>query len=238
MVYAQILAGGNGSRMGNTEMPKQFLLLGSKPIIIHTIEQMLLNSNIKKVIVSVPQQWIPHTNDIIKKYIGEGLDLDVIEGGNTRNETILKGCKHILSTYKVTDEDVIITHDAVRPFITQRIIDDNIEYVRKYDVVDTVVPAVDTIVEAKDGQFISDIPIRDNMYQGQTPQSFNIKKFVELYNELTDEEKKVLSDACKIFIIKGYKVKIVLGEVSNIKITTLYDLKIANAILKGTDKND
>lgn len=98
--------------------------------------------------------------------------------------------------------------------------------------------AFDTIVESIDGEFISNIPIRNYMYQGQTPQSFNIKLLMEYYNSLTDDEKNILTDACKIFVMKGSKVKIVPGEVYNIKITTLHDLKLSNAILMERINND
>lgn len=69
------------------------------------------------------------------------------------------------------------------------------------------------------------------MYQGQTPQSFNIKKLMKLYKELTEEEKEILTDACKIFVLKGSKVRMVYGDEFNMKITKLHDLKVANAIL-------
>ena len=69
MIYAEILAGGKGTRMGNTEMPKQFLTIGNKPIIVHTLEAFLLNSDFKKIIITTPNQWIQHTKDLIVKYI-------------------------------------------------------------------------------------------------------------------------------------------------------------------------
>lgn len=230
MIYAEILAGGKGTRMGNTDMPKQFLMLGSKPIVIHTIEQFLINSNISKIIVCCPKDWITYMNDLLDKYIPNS-GVEVVEGGATRNETIINGCKFIEEKYGLNDDDVIITHDSVRPFVTQRIIDDNVEAMKKYSAVDTVIEATDTIVESKDGKIISDVPNRKFMYQGQTPQSFNIKELMSTYASLTDDEKEILTDACKMFSIKGKEVNIVSGETFNIKITNIYDLKIANAIL-------
>lgn len=230
MIYAEILAGGKGTRMGNTDMPKQFLMLGSKPIVIHTIEQFLINSNISKIIVCCPKDWITYMTDLLDKYIPNS-GVEVVEGGATRNETIINGCKFIEEKYGLNDDDVIITHDSVRPFVTQRIIDDNVEAMKKYSAVDTVIEATDTIVESKDGKIISDVPNRKFMYQGQTPQSFNIKELMSTYASLTDDEKEILTDACKMFSIKGKDVNIVSGETFNIKITNIYDLKIANAIL-------
>ncbi len=232
MTYVEILAGGKGTRMGNTEMPKQFLSLGTKPIFIHTVEQFLLNSEVDKIIVCCSKEWMSYAKDIIQKYILNNEKIIVVEGGTNRNETIMAGCRYIEENYGIKEDDIIITHDAVRPFVTQRIITDNIEAARKYGAVDTVISATDTIVASKDGKMISEIPIRSEMYQGQTPQSFNMKKLVETYNSLTEEEKEILTDACKMFVMKNHNVKLVEGEVYNLKITTLHDLKMANTILK------
>lgn len=230
MNYGAILAGGVGARMGNTKLPKQFLLLGKKPIIIHTIEQFVISEDIDKVIMAVPSNWLNYTLDIVKKYCKDE-NVFVITGGETRNETIMNICKFIDKEFSATEEDIIVTHDAVRPFITQRIIKENINECKKYGAVDTVVPAYDTIVEAKDGQIISDIPIRDYLYQGQTPQTFKVNELVSTYENLTDDEKKCLTDAAKMYVIKNKKVKLVLGELYNVKITTSYDLKLANLML-------
>ncbi len=183
MIYAEILAGGRGSRMGNTDMTKQFLLIGSRPIIIHTLERFLLNDRINKIIVVTPREWIQHTIDLIKKYIP--LDkqeyIEVCKGGSDRNESIMSGIRHIQNNFGINDDDIIITHDAVRPFITHRIINDNIDMAIDYGATDTVIPAFDTIVESIDNNFINSIPIRNHMYQGQTPQPFKIKKIINLY---------------------------------------------------------
>ena len=226
MIYAEILAGGKGTRMGNTEMPKQFLKIGNKPIIVHTIEAFLLNERINKIIITTPKQWIQHTNDLINKYVPEQLKdkIAVCEGGSDRNESIMSGIRYIEENFGINEEDVIVTHDAVRPFLTHRIINDNIDTALEFGACDTVVPAFDTIVESVDGDIISDIPRRDFMYQGQTPQSFRIKELVELYNSLSDDEKEILTDAAKIFVVKGKNVKLVQGETFNIKITTPYEI--------------
>ena len=88
MIYAEVLAGGKGTRMGNTEMPKQFLMLGEKPVFIHTIEQFILNAKVEMVLVCCPKQWISHTKDTIKKYVSDARKVVVVEGGASRNDTI------------------------------------------------------------------------------------------------------------------------------------------------------
>ncbi|ALC88764.1 2-C-methyl-D-erythritol 4-phosphate cytidylyltransferase [Bacillus sp. FJAT-18017] len=232
MIYAEILAGGKGTRMGNINMPKQFLTLKNTPIIIHTIEKFMLNDRFDKIIVVSPKEWINHTKDIIKKHIGPTDHIVVVEGGSDRNESIMSGIRYIEKTFGLNDDDVIITHDSVRPFLTHRIIEENIDAALEYGAVDTVIEAIDTIIRSEDRETITEIPVRDEMYQGQTPQSFNIKMLVNHYNSLSKEQKEILTDAAKICALKGEKVKLVKGEVFNIKVTTPFDLKVANAILQ------
>ena len=232
MIFAAILAGGMGSRMGGTDTPKQFLTLGDKPVIIHTIEKFVINSKFDKIIVLSPQSFINHTNNLIREYFGENDKIVVIEGGKTRNDTLLNSINYINENFDVDDDSIIVTHDSVRPFLTHRIIEDNIEAAKEFGACDTVIPATDTIVESIDGDMIENIPIRDNFYQGQTPQSFKINKLSKLINSLSEEETNILTDACKIFVLKGEDVHLVRGDITNIKITYPYDLKLANTILK------
>lgn len=235
MVYGVILAGGVGRRMGN-DKPKQFLTVGEKPIIIHTIEKFIVFPNFDKVIVLCPEQWIAQTKSLVKKYIGDTDKLVFKEEGETRNETIMNSIKYIEEEGNLDENTVIVTHDSVRPFVTHRILDDNVKAALKFGACDTVVAATDTIVESLDNNIISQIPDRSKMYQGQTPQSFKAVKLKELYYSLTDAEKDILTDAAKIFVTKGEPVQLVEGEVFNIKITYPYDLRVAEALLKGENK--
>ncbi|MBE5924994.1 MAG: 2-C-methyl-D-erythritol 4-phosphate cytidylyltransferase [Lachnospiraceae bacterium] len=232
-VFGVVLAGGIGTRMGNVEKPKQFMEIGGKPIIVHTIEKFAVNSEFEKVLVLSPKQWIKHTQDLIKKNIPNYDNIVVIEGGASRNETIMNAIAYIEKEGLLDDETIIVTHDSVRPFVTHRILEENIRYAKEYGACDTVIPATDTIVESTDHKLITNIPDRSVMYQGQTPQSFGAKRLRELYESLTPSEKTILTDACKILVIKGDNVHLVEGEVSNIKITYPYDLKVAESLLGG-----
>ena len=233
MIFAAILAGGVGSRMGNSDVPKQFLNLGDKPILIHTIEKFIINSKFDKILVLTPNNFINSTIDLIKNIEGETDKIVVLEGGETRNDTIRNAISYIKSNFSIDDNSIIVTHDSVRPFVSHRIIEDNIKMASEYGACDTVIPATDTIVESVDGDTISSIPLRDHYYQGQTPQSFRINKLDSLYNNLSKEEIESLTDAAKIFTINNEDVFLVEGDVTNIKITYPYDLKLANTILKG-----
>jgi 2-C-methyl-D-erythritol 4-phosphate cytidylyltransferase len=235
MVFAVICAGGIGSRMGNAEKPKQYLNVGGKPIILHTIEKFVVNEEFEKIIVLVPESWISYTKDIINKHL-QGIEkVEVMAGGSDRNSTIMNAINYIEEKFGLDDDTIIVTHDAVRPFVTHRIIMDNIEAAVKVGACDTVIPATDTIVESLDGEKISSIPDRSKVYQGQTPQSFRAKRLKELYSSLTDEEKSILTDAAKIYLLKGEAVHLVRGEVFNIKITYPYDLTVAETLI-NTDR--
>lgn len=232
MTYGVILAGGIGSRMGG-DKPKQYLTVKDKPIIIYTIEKFLVVPEFEKVIVLCPKQWVEHTKNLIEKHIAPAKDrVAVIEGGSTRNETIMNAIKLIENEGNLNDDTIIVTHDSVRPFVTHRIIEENIKAAEEFGACDTVVPATDTIVEAIDNATISNIPDRSKMYQGQTPQSFKALKLKNMYESLTDEEKDILTDAAKIFVIKGEKVALVQGETFNMKITYPYDLRVAKSLLE------
>ena len=168
-----------------------------------------------------------HTKNLIKRHIAPAEDrISVIEGGSTRNETIMNSIKYIESEGKLDENTIIVTHDSVRPFVTGRIIAENIEACEKHGACDTVIPATDTIVESQNGLQISSIPQRSLMYQGQTPQSFKALKL---------KEKDILTDAAKIFIMKGEPVALVDGETHNIKITYPYDLRIAKSLLEDEE---
>lgn len=231
-VYGVILAGGTGSRMGNVEKPKQYLDLGGKPVLMHTLEKFVVHPGFCEILVLAPRAWVSYTEDLIRKGIPAGtVPVTVIEGGNTRNETIMNAVRYIEKKDCLEDDTIIVTHDSVRPFVTWRILEENIQAAKEYGACDTVIPATDTIVESTGKEKITDIPNRKYMYQGQTPQSFRAKKLKNLYEALTEEEKNVLTDACKIFVLKGEPVHLVQGEVFNIKITYSYDITVAKALI-------
>lgn len=232
VVFGVVLAGGIGSRMGNADRPKQYMFVGDKPILIHTLEKFCAESEFERVIVLCPKEWVAHTKNLIKKYLGDAERAVVLTGGATRNETIMNSIAYIEENYGLDEDTIIVTHDSVRPFVTERIIRENIKYAREYGACDTAVAATDTIVCSEDNVLISDIPERRKMYQGQTPQTFQALKLKNYYNALSEEEKNILTDAAKIFVMKGERVHIVDGEVFNIKITYPYDLKVAEALLQ------
>lgn len=235
MIYAEILAGGKGTRMGTTAKPKQFIEIANKPILIHTIEAFLHHKKIDKIIVCLPKNWIDDSIKLFEKYFNKNelKKICPVIGGNDRQESMMNGCYFIRDSYGLSDDDIILTHDGVRPFITQRIIDDNIKALKNCSATDTVVPAIDTIVESLDLKTINSIPNRTNLFYGQSPQSFNLKELINVFENITEKEKNILTDACKAFALKGKEVILIDGEYSNMKITTPSDLIIAEAIYQS-----
>ena len=227
MIYAVIAAGGIGSRMG-ADKPKQYIEIGGKAIILHTAEKFIYNACTDKVIVLVPQDWVDYTKDIFN-----GTDVIVIPGGDTRNETLMRAIDYIEDTDGLNEDTYLLTHDAVRPFVTDDIINANIDALLEYGATGTVIPATDTIFKSENGKVIDSIPDRAQLYQAQTPQCFKATKLRELYESLSGDEKDILTDGCKIYLLKGEDVHLVGGHVSNIKITYPHDLIVAEAILKN-----
>ena len=237
-VYAAILAGGSGTRMGNPDKPKQFWMMADRPVIIHTIEKFCMVDEFAEIIVLPPATWVNQTNDLIKRYLAQFANrIAVVAGGAERNDTIMNAIAHIEQANGLADDDIIVTHDAVRPFVSYRIIKENIEAARQYGACDTVIPATDTIVHSIDGELIADIPVRNEYYQGQTPQSFNALRLKALFQELAESDKAVLTDACKILVLKGEPVALVKGDEANMKLTYTNDMRVARAMLDDWDED-
>lgn len=233
MIFGAILAGGIGSRMDGADMPKQFLPLKDKPIIIHTLERFLLCERFEQLYVGAHADWIDYMNSLINQYLPKDKSkITVTPGGENRNETVLNIVHTIEYTNGTSQDHIIVVHDAARPFLTLRMIEENIDAALTYGAADTVLPAIDTIIVSEDGQQISDIPDRRHMYQGQTPQSFQVSTLKELYYSLSEEEKTCLTDSCQIYVKQDYPVHLVQGSVTNIKITTQADYKMAQALAK------
>lgn len=238
MVIAGIVAGGTGSRMGQNMMPKQFLEVAKKPIVIHTIEKFMASPCVDGIVVGVHREWEHVMKDLVKKYFKDDERIVITVGGATRNDTIKNIVDAAKTSFKADQDTVLVTHDAVRPFVSLKIIEDNVEAAEKFGVCDTVIGATDTIVQSDNGQYITNIPVRSEMYQGQTPQSFKLGIFDEVYNSMSKEELDIVTDACKMFYLRGHKVQLVQGDVSNFKITYPFELKMARTIVEEGCNND
>ena len=218
MNIALIVAAGSGSRMGNADKPKQFLPIYGKPLMIHTIEAFEVHDEIDAIVVVTNEAYI----DQVKA---------VVSGGNERQISVYNGLQAVKNIASSND-DVILIHDAARPLISQRIITDNIRVCEKYDAVDTVIKASDTIVRSVNEETISDIPARNELYQGQTPQSFKLSLILDAHEYVKTHEVNNVTDDCKLVLSLGKEVRLVEGSKQNFKITTFDDLMMLKALLK------
>lgn len=229
MVFGAILAGGVGSRMGE-DIPKQFLDIAGKPIILYSLEKFLQCARMDQVFIGVSQPWLDYTRELVDKFFPENAHrVHIVLGGSGRNDTLQNIIAAIDQVRNGDSQDIIVTHDAARPFVKLRMIEENIDAALAHGAVNTVCPAIDTIVMSQDGATICDIPNKSLMYYGHSPQSFRIDLLKALYSTLTQEEKAILTDACKICSLRGQEVALVKSEYTNLKITTPGDYLIAKA---------
>ena len=225
MIITGIVAGGTGSRMGNSDLPKQFMELGNRPLFVYTAEKFLKQSDY--VIIGMNKEWLKLAEFMLKKFLPDSKNIFVTEGGSDRNGTVRNIISFAREKLKCKDEDIILTHDAARPFADERMISESISAIQKCDICTAAVPATDTIAVSCDGENAQDFPDRSKMYLVQTPQTFRIGDFEEIYSSLSEDEKKTATDVCRLFMAKGRKVMLVKGSPENIKITYAQDYHIA-----------
>lgn len=230
MNIALILAAGSGSRMGNTNKPKQFLSIYNKPLIVHTIEAFEMHEDIDSIIIVTNDTYIDQVKIWCKQYDLAKVKY-VIQGGSSRQESVYNGIKY-LEKKGIDDNDIILIHDAARPLISQTIISDNIIACKKYHAVDTVIPSSDTIIRSIDQETIYEIQKRSEQYQGQTPQSFTFKVINDAHNYAKETNNTETTDDCRLVLNMGHDIHIVKGSKLNFKITTFDDLMMLKALLK------
>ncbi len=216
--YAIIVAGGIGSRMGASR-PKQFLQLGTKPILVHTIEKFLAIPNIH-IILTLPRDHFETWNAIQLNYLPNAL-ITVVEGGSTRFHSVKKGLNQINDF-----NSVVAVHDAVRPLIKVQTIELSFETAEKFNSAVVSVPLKDSIrkLVSKGNQSVH----REDFRLIQTPQTFNSKLLVDAYEQ---DYLETFTDDASVFEAQGHQIKLIEGEYSNIKITTKEDLFFAEAFL-------
>ncbi len=211
-VFVIIVGAGKGKRFGGL---KQFVEIFGKPLIVHTIACFEKNRAVNKIIIVVPKNMIKKTKKLMKNF-GFKKIYRVVPGGERRQDSVLNGFKAIKN-----EQGIVIIHDAVRPFITQNLINRGIELCKKYKAVIFGIPVFDTVKLVKRNKVLWTVP-RISPYLIQTPQLFDIRyldkayKKVNFKNEFTDEAGIVENAGMDVYVFKG--------ESNNIKITTKKDL--------------
>lgn len=237
MVFAAILAGGIGKRIERTSLPKQFITVGGTPILVHTLRCFLGNNKFDQIYIAIHRDWMVYANNLIKDFFtkDELRRIRIVPGGKERLDSFANIMDDIINQSGLNDDDVLICHDAVRPFVRQQMIDECIEATRQYDLALTVVPVTDTIHSSSaHDEFIDGALDRSNLYNGQTPSGFRLKLLYEAIHQFNEEEKAKVTGTTQLMLALGYKIKIVKGHTGNFKITTDNDLDVAERIIKSS----
>lgn len=221
-----ITAAGSGSRMGH-EKGKLFLKIGSKTVIERTLEVFDKIEKIQNILLVIREQDKEAMEEItlaLKKPV------KLVIGGSSREESTYNGLKVLEE-----DCDIVVCHDGARPFIRRETIEKCLEEIEKYEAVIVAVPVKDTIKCSDHNGMVDYTPNREFLYQVQTPQVFRKNIIKEAY-EINKEENIKVTDDSSLVEKLGKKVKIVLGDYTNIKITTKEDLFVGEKILDMEEK--
>ncbi len=222
--YAIILAGGTGTRIGNS-LPKQFLRINDKPVLIHTLERFNL-PDIDGIIIVMAKEYIKQTERTLKEYSVKKIK-SLISGGDTRQSSSYNA----LNALNYDDGDLLLFHDAARPFIKSEIISECIKVAEECGAAGVYIKATDTIAIAEN-EYVREIPVRAKIFYAQTPQAFMYRIIKEAHESALSNGLKDITDDIGLVRNAGYDVKIILGDQENIKITTSFDLKIADYIAR------
>ncbi len=213
-----IPASGSGKRFGG-KTPKQFLKIDGKEVLALTLEKFNRIKLIDEIIISAGLEYFVKTSSLIKKYNFTKVK-KISEGGKRRQDSVYNA----LMNLECNDDDLILIHDAVRPFISQRKIIEIINHARKENCVIPGLPVAETIKRVDEKDFITETIDRKNLWSIQTPQVFRYdilkKAFEKAYREnfTGTDEASIVENA-------GYKVKVIEGERGNVKITVRGDVK-------------
>ena len=225
---ALITAAGKGTRLVGVGIPKQFLRVRGKPILIYSAEAFNNNELIDEIYIVTSKEHIEEVTRLCRQYEINKL-VDVVEGGQTRQQSVFNGIMAV-KTHETSDDDIILIHDGARPLVDESIINDNIKACLEYDAVETVIPLTDTVIRSSNGQNVDEIPDRNELYQVQTPQTFRFKLILDAHKRF--ESLKLATDDAQLVHNMGKPVHLVEGNKKNLKITTIEDLGLMESLLK------
>ncbi len=226
--YGIVLAGGVGKRM-KTEIPKQFIEVEGKPIIVYSLENFQRNPQIEKIIVICVKDWIKQLKEIVEKYSLSKVEW-IIEGGSTGHDSIRNGVFFLRD--KTEPDDYIIVHDAVRPVLPQKVLDEVIRVAHDKGNASSSIACHPPIVYTDDFESgITDVD-REHVMLTASPQAFRYSLALKCYERAEQENRHDFTFTSSLLIHCGERVYFAKGTTSNIKITTKEDLALFGALLK------
>lgn len=234
MNIALIIAGGSGARM-QQDIPKQFLNVNDKPVVIYTLEAFQKHPNIDEIVVVCLEGW----QEILRAYarqFGIAKLSNIVVGGENGQRSIYNGIMDIYKRHN-SEKDIVLIHDAIRPLVDQDIISDSIRVCREYGNSITVIPCTAAMLKTFDSVETEEQVPRDFLKITQTPQTFFIKDIVDTHNEAIARGITNSVASCTLYVEMGKKLYLSKGSEKNIKLTTTDDLEIFKALL-NTKKED
>lgn len=227
MNIALIIAGGSGQRM-KQEIPKQFLNINDKPVIIYTLEAFQRHPDIDEIGVVCIDGW----HDILRAYARQ-YKIDkltwIVPGGKNGQDSIRNGV--IEAEKRYGSDDILLIHDAIRPLVSHEIISDCIVQSRKYGSAITVTPCNTAVLRKTTDSSSTEVVPRDQLAMTQTPQAFPIGKLADIHRRALEKGITNSVASCTLMIEMGEEVHFSIGSETNIKLTTPDDLKIFKALL-------
>ena len=230
---AIIIAGGKGNRMGQ-DIPKQFINVGDKPIIIYTLEAFQRHPNIDGIIVVCIDGWHEILKSYAKQFNITKLS-SVVSGGETGQQSIKSGLDEAKRLYSL--DDIVLIHDAIRPMVSEEIISDNIIKCKQYGNATTVAPCTTVVLRKTNEEYSQEVVDREKLYLTQTPQAFVLKDILSAHKEAAEKNITSAVASCSLYIELGRKVYYSAGSETNIKLTRPGDIEIFKALL-NTKKSE
>ncbi len=233
MNIAVIFAGGIGQRMRTKTLPKQFLTLHKKPIIIHTLDVFENCSEIDAIVVACVKDWIPYFQNLLQQW-GIKKVVSVVSGGETGQISIYNA---LCEAEKIAQgrESIVLIHDGVRPVVTDELLKNNIKNVQKYGSAITTAKVKETLVIVNDDGWVDNVPNRQCSRVAKAPQSFWLRDILSAHRKALDEGKTNFIDSCTMMYYYGYHLHLIEGAEENIKITTPSDLYVLRALMDGEE---
>lgn len=228
-----IFAGGVGVRMHSKDKPKQFLNVYGKPVIIHTLERFEKCDEIDSIVISCVGGWIEYLQELISTY-GIKKVYKIVKGGDTGQISIYNALCAAEELAK-GEKSVVLIHDGVRPLITSELLKKNIQSVKKFGSAITTGIVKETVVECDETGDIITIPDRKNCRVAKAPESFWLDEIIEVERKAIEEGYTSAYDSCCLMSHYGYKLHIIDGAESNIKITTPEDIYSMRAFLESVE---
>ncbi|WP_228975182.1 bifunctional cytidylyltransferase/SDR family oxidoreductase [Streptomyces sp. DH12] len=233
---AVVLAGGTGQRVG-LAIPKQLLKIAGKAVIEHTLSIFEQADSVDDVIVLMAPGFVPDVEKIVAK-AGLTKVTRIIEGGATRNETTERAIDALGEGLGDGEDLNVLFHDAVRPLLSQRVIEDCVAALDRYQAVDVAIPSADTIIvtrtHGEDGEFITDVPDRSRLRRGQTPQAFKLSTIRRAYEIAAGDPNFQATDDCSVVLryLPDVPIHVVPGDEYNMKVTQPVDVFIADKLFQ------